>query len=72
MHLFIKEPKLVSCPKCQKPVLPHIACKNCGFYKGKEVIDVMKKLSKKERKTKEKEMAAQEAKKAVENKKETK
>lgn len=60
MHLFIKEPVLVLCPKCAKPVLPHRACKNCGFYKGEEVIDVLKKLTKKERKQKEKEMAAKE------------
>jgi len=60
MHLFIKEPALVVCPKCAKPVLPHIVCKACGFYKGETVIDVLKKLTKKERKQKEKEMAAKE------------
>ena len=61
MHLFIKEPALVVCPKCAKPVLPHIACRACGYYKGEEVIDVLKKLTKKERKQKEKERAAKEA-----------
>ncbi|OGZ19925.1 MAG: 50S ribosomal protein L32 [Candidatus Nealsonbacteria bacterium RIFCSPHIGHO2_01_FULL_43_31] len=61
MHLFIKEPALVVCPKCAKPVLPHIACRACGYYKGEEVIDVLKKLTKKERKQKEKEIAAKEA-----------
>ncbi len=61
MHLFIKEPVLNVCPKCSKPVLPHTACPFCGYYKGEEVIDVLKKLNKKERKLKEKEMAAKEA-----------
>lgn len=67
MHLFIKVPALALCPKCGKPILPHHACKACGFYKGEEVLDVLKKLTKKERKQKEKEMAAQEgqAKKAL-------
>ena len=60
MHLFIKAPALAICPKCGKPILPHNACKACGFYKGEEVIDVLKKLTKKERKQKEKEMAAKE------------
>lgn len=60
MHLFIKEPALALCPKCSKPILPHTACRACGFYKGEEVIDVLKKLTKKERKQKEKEMAAKE------------
>ena len=41
--------------------MPHIVCQNCGYYKGKMVIDVMKKLNKKEKKLKEKEIAAKEA-----------
>jgi len=41
----------------------HTACLNCGTYKGREVIDVLKKLTKKERKQKEKELKAQEAEK---------
>ncbi|MCK5044802.1 50S ribosomal protein L32 [Candidatus Parcubacteria bacterium] len=60
MHLFIEPAALISCPKCGKPVLPHTACKNCGYYKSREIIDVMKKLNKKEKKLKEKEMANQE------------
>ncbi len=48
------------CAKCSQPVLPHIACPNCGTYKGQEVIDVLKKLTKRERKLKEKELEAQE------------
>jgi len=57
MHLFIKSPGLAVCPKCGRSVLAHTVCYNCGFYKGEEVIDVMKKLTKKERKKKEKEIA---------------
>ncbi len=38
------------CAKCGKEIKPHHACSNCGFYKGREVIDVLKKLSPKERK----------------------
>ena len=68
MHIFLEKPTLVSCPKCGKPVLPHVVCQNCGYYKGVEVIDVLKKLAKKERKQREKEMKAKEA----EAKKETK
>lgn len=57
MHLFMKAPSLSVCPKCGKPVLPHTVCSNCGYYKGVEVIDVLKDLNKKERKQKEKEIA---------------
>jgi hypothetical protein len=31
-------------------------CKHCGYYKGKQVVDVMATLTKKERKGREKEM----------------
>jgi len=56
MHIFLKAPSLSLCPKCGKPILPHTICLNCGYYKGKEVIDVLKKLTKKERKKREKEI----------------
>ena len=68
MHIFLKTPKFVACKKCGKEVLPHILCGNCGTYRGREVIDVLAKLTKKERKQKQKELAAQEA----ENPKESK
>jgi len=56
MHIFAKAPVLTKCPKCGKLILPHLVCPNCGYYKGVEVIDVLKKLTKKERKNREKEM----------------
>ncbi|OGZ18049.1 MAG: 50S ribosomal protein L32 [Candidatus Nealsonbacteria bacterium RBG_13_36_15] len=60
MHLFLEKPNLSLCPKCGKGVLPHAICWNCGYYKGEEVIDVLKKLGKKEKKQREKEMKAKE------------
>ena len=60
MHIFIKAPNFNKCPKCGKPALSHTVCFNCGFYKGMEIIDVLKKLNKKERKQKEKEIAGKE------------
>jgi len=60
MHLFLKKPALTSCQKCGKPVLSHTVCLSCGYYKGNEVIDVLKKLTKKEQKLKAKEMKAKE------------
>jgi len=29
--------------------VPHKACPKCGYYKGKEVIDTMKKVNKKKK-----------------------
>ena len=57
-NIFLRAPVLSSCLKCKKPTLPHNVCWNCGYYKGEEIIDVLKKLTKKERKKKEKEIAA--------------
>ncbi len=56
MHIFIKPASLTTCQKCNAPVRPHTICKHCGYYKGKEFINVLGKLNKKERKIKEKEM----------------
>ena len=39
--------KTISCPKCKKPMLPHRVCGECGYYKGKEVINTVKKATKK-------------------------
>jgi len=57
-NIKLKAPSLGACPKCKTPVVSHTVCKNCGYYKGKMVIDTLKKLDKKERKVKEKEMEA--------------
>jgi len=56
MHKYIKPVRLNVCPKCKKPVLSHTACSNCGFYKNSQVIDVLAKLTKKEKKLKEREL----------------
>jgi large subunit ribosomal protein L32 len=49
-----------TCPKCKSMIVPHNVCSNCGTYRGREEIDVLAKLTKKERKQKEKELAASE------------
>lgn len=58
MHKNIKRVVLSVCPKCKKPILSHTACRNCGFYKGKEVVNVLAGLTKKEAKSREKEIKA--------------
>jgi len=57
------------CPKCKNPILPHHMCPNCGYYQGREIIDVLAKLEKKERKQKEKEIAKAEKEKGAKKEK---
>jgi large subunit ribosomal protein L32 len=59
-HLFLRAPFLAKCPKCGKPVLPHNVCRNCGYYQGREVVNVLERLTKKERKKREREMKTKE------------
>jgi large subunit ribosomal protein L32 len=30
---------LTTCPQCNEPKLPHHVCKNCGYYKGRPVLE---------------------------------
>ncbi|MBU1177505.1 50S ribosomal protein L32 [Patescibacteria group bacterium] len=59
-HHALKKQSFSVCPKCGEPILHHSVCSNCGVYSGKEIIDVMAKLNKKEKKKKQKEIATQE------------
>ena len=34
----IKVKAIAGCLNCKDPIVPHTACKNCGFYKGVKVL----------------------------------
>ncbi len=36
-HLNLTAANLVTCKNCGASIKPHIVCKECGFYKGKEI-----------------------------------
>ncbi|MBI2609613.1 50S ribosomal protein L32 [Candidatus Giovannonibacteria bacterium] len=55
-HHALKVGRLSKCNHCGFEKLPHVICANCGWYNDRQVIDVLKKLDKKERKKKEKEL----------------
>ncbi|MBE6994112.1 MAG: 50S ribosomal protein L32 [Ruminococcaceae bacterium] len=37
-HWKLDLPNISKCPKCGEPVLSHRACKNCGTYRGLQVM----------------------------------
>lgn len=59
-HLALEKRVFLACQKCGQTVLPHHVCENCGFYRGREVVNVLAKLEKKEKKNKTKKLAEQE------------
>ncbi len=38
-HHAIQPRSLRACPQCNHPGLPHRVCGNCGFYRGREVVN---------------------------------
>ena len=56
-HHALKPTRFSICPHCRKEILPHMMCPHCGYYNGRQVIDVLAKLDKKEKKQKQKELA---------------
>ena len=51
-HLALKANALTKCAHCGKMIMPHQVCKFCGFYKGREVVNVLgKQMKKQEKKT---------------------
>ena len=52
-HHALKKANLVACKKCGAFRMPHRVCDACGEYKGRQVINTMKKFEKKAKKKKE-------------------
>ncbi|OGH17965.1 MAG: 50S ribosomal protein L32 [Candidatus Levybacteria bacterium RIFCSPHIGHO2_02_FULL_37_10] len=39
----LKIASFVACPNCNNTILPHIICKKCGFYNGRQVLAIKAK-----------------------------
>jgi large subunit ribosomal protein L32 len=35
---FLKVKIIAACRQCNEPLATHVACKNCGYYKGVKVL----------------------------------
>jgi len=41
-HLHLTPVHTIACPQCDTLRLPHHACPNCGYYKGREAVEIEK------------------------------
>ncbi len=46
-HLNLTAPQYALCPNCEAPVLPHNACRKCGYYQGRQVLTIRERKGKK-------------------------
>ena len=59
-HHALTQRTFSKCSHCGQPTAPHTLCANCGYFKDRQVVNVLAKLDKKERKKREKELHAHE------------
>ena len=36
----LRVPGMVECPQCHELKLPHRVCRECGYYKNREVLNI--------------------------------
>lgn len=56
-HDALKKKTIAKCPKCGEAVLPHVVCKECGTYKGRQILKIVDKKKPTEKKVEKKEKA---------------
>ena len=39
-HDALRVPQTTLCPNCREPRMPHRVCPKCGYYKGRQVVQV--------------------------------
>lgn len=52
-HLALQQRTLRACSQCGKASRPHVACMYCGYYKGREVVNVLARQMKRAEKRKQ-------------------
>ncbi len=47
MHIYLQSKNLKACSNCGAKKIPHRVCLECGFYKGKKVLEIEEEKGKK-------------------------
>ena len=48
-HWKIAALNLIPCPQCKEPKVAHCVCKVCGYYDGRQAVEVKVKETKKKK-----------------------
>jgi large subunit ribosomal protein L32 len=51
-HLALQKSGLLACSQCKRMIRPHTACAHCGYYKGREIVNILAKQMRKAEKRK--------------------
>jgi len=51
-HAALKTVSAAKCESCGTPTLPHRACRACGSYKGRKVVNVEKRVARRMKRVK--------------------
>lgn len=43
-HDFLQVRSASECPNCHEAKMPHRACPHCGYYAGREVVEVREEV----------------------------
>jgi large subunit ribosomal protein L32 len=57
-HHALVSTGFIKCDNCASLKKNHTVCSSCGFYRGMKVLDLVKKVEKKQKKEKAKQAAA--------------
>lgn len=60
-HFALVEQSLTTCSHCKRKILPHRVCPHCGYYRGRDVLMLSKRLERKSKKRQAVEQAKAEA-----------
>lgn len=51
-HFALKKFSLSVCSHCTRKIRPHQVCPHCGYYKGRQVLNITSKIEKRAKKSK--------------------
>lgn len=45
-HDFLKPKNTIKCSHCKENIVPHRICPNCGYYRGKKIVEMKSEIEK--------------------------